>query len=65
MAKKKTTSKKAIESNPANKAQKVETENKTSPQKKYNGYIIINGLTYKMGEARARQMVKDGKAKFA
>ena len=60
MAKKKTTK----------KAEKAPIENKaveSKPQTKevYNGYITIGGATIKMSEAKARLMVKQGKAKFA
>ena len=61
MAKKKTT-KKAFKETVDNKAEKVVQETKEA---KYNGSIIIDGISYRMGEAKARIMVKEGKAKFA
>ena len=61
MAKKKTT-KKAFKETVENKAEKVIQETKEA---KYNGSIIIDGISYRMGEAKARIMVKEGKAKFA
>ena len=61
MAKKKTT-KKALKQTVENKAEKVVQETKEA---KYNGSIIIDGISYRMGEAKARIMVKEGKAKFA
>jgi hypothetical protein len=61
MAKKKTT-KKAFKETVENKAEKVIQETKVI---KYNGSIIIDGISYRMGEAKARIMVKEGKATFA
>ncbi len=60
MAKKKTT-KKALKQNVENKAEKVVQETKQVP---YNGYISMGGARIKMSEAKARLLVKEGKAKF-
>lgn len=60
MAKKKTT-KKALKQTPENKAEKVIQETKQVP---YNGYISMGGARIKMSEAKARLLVKEGKAKF-
>ena len=60
MAKKKTT-KKALKQTPENKAEKVVQETKQVP---YNGYISMGGARIKMSEAKARLLVKEGKAKF-
>ena len=60
MAKKKTT-KKALKQTPENKAEKVVQETKQVP---YNGFISMGGARIKMSEAKARLLVKEGKAKF-
>ena len=60
MAKKKTT-KKALKQTPENKAEKVIQETKQVP---YNGFIYMGGARIKMSEAKARLLVKEGKAKF-
>jgi len=60
MAKKKTT-KKALKQTVENKAEKVIQETKQVP---YNGYISMGGARIKMSEAKARLLVKEGKAKF-
>ncbi len=60
MAKKKNTTKKIIKETPENKAEKF-----NNVEVKFNGGVIIDGKFYKMGEAKSRQMVKDGKAKLA
>jgi len=66
MAKKKNTTKKAITEKPDNKAQSFETkETKKANPAKFNGGVIIDGIFYKMGEAKSRLMVKEGKAKLA
>ena len=60
MAKKKTT-KKALKQTVENKAEKVVQETKQVP---YNGFISMGGARIKMSEAKARLLVKEGKAKF-
>ena len=60
MAKKKTT-KKALKQTPENKAEKVVQETKQVP---YNGFVSMGGARIKMSEAKARLLVKEGKAKF-
>jgi hypothetical protein len=60
MAKKKTT-KKVFKETVENKAEKVVQETKQVP---YNGYISMGGARIKMSEAKARLLVKQGKAKF-
>ena len=68
MAKKKNTTKKVADA-PENKSEKFTPENKTevkvTPVAKYNGGVIIDGIFYRMGEAKSRQMVKEGKATLA
>ena len=67
MAKKKTTTKKAVTEKPENKEQSFEVKEtkKVTPPAKFNGGVIIDGKFYKMAEAKSRQMVKEGKAKLA
>ena len=69
MAKKKNTTKKAITEKPENKSEKftpeTKTEVKATPVAKFNGGVIIDGVFYRMGEAKSRLMVKEGKAKLA
>jgi hypothetical protein len=66
MAKKKNTTKKAVTEKPENKAQSFEAkETKKAAPAKFNGGVIIDGIFYKMGEAKSRLMVKEGKAKLA
>ena len=60
MAKKKTT-KKAFKETVENKAEKVVQETKQVP---YNGFVSMGGARIKMSEAKARLLVKQGKAKF-
>lgn len=60
MAKKKT--KKAEKAPIENKAEKVEVEVKEVP---FTGYIAMGGAVIRMSEAKARLLVKQGKAKFA
>jgi len=60
MAKKKTT-KKALKQTVENKAEKVIQETKQVP---YNGFVSMGGARIKMSEAKARLLVKEGKAKF-
>ena len=60
MAKKKTT-KKVFKETVENKAEKVVQETKQVP---YNGFIYMGGARIKMSEAKARLLVKQGKAKF-
>lgn len=59
MAKKKT-NKKSEKAPIENKSLKVTPENKAD----YKGFIVIDGMRYKMAEAKARLMVKQGKATF-
>ena len=60
MAKKKTT-KKAFKETVENKAEKVIQETKQVP---YNGFVSMGNARIKMSEAKARLLVKQGKAKF-
>ena len=68
MAKKKYTSKKVADA-PENKSEKftleTKTEVKVTPVAKFNGGVIIDGTFYKMGEAKSRLLVSQGKAKLA
>ena len=62
MAKRKTsTTAKAVTKKPENKAQKIET---TTKEAKYSGYVVMGGARLRMSEAKARLLVKEGKAKF-
>ena len=67
MAKKKNTKK--VADAPENKSEKFTPETKTevnaTPVAKFNGGVIIDGKFYRMGEAKSRQMVKEGKATLA
>lgn len=58
MAKTKYTKK--VANAPENKSEKF-----NNVEVKFNGGVIIDGKFYKMGEAKSRKMVKDGKAKLA
>lgn len=60
MAKRKTT-KKVFKETVENKAEKVVQETKAAP---YNGFIFMGNARIKMSEAKARLLVKQGKAKF-
>ncbi len=66
MAKKKNTSKKAVTDKPENKQETFEVkEVKKAAPAKFNGGVIIDGIFYKMGEAKSRLLVSQGKAELA
>lgn len=58
---------KTMTSKKVKKAEKKPVENKSlkaKPENKYKGYVLIDGKQYPMGEAKAKELVKRGTAKY-